>query len=127
MTRGTTRAHLARAVLEGIALQVTDLLGAMAADAGVPIAELRVDGGAARNDLLVQFQADVLRTRCVRPATLETTGLGAATLAGIGVGLWSGPEAVAAAWTQDRTFEPSRGEEECARILARWAEGVARA
>jgi glycerol kinase len=127
MTRGTTRAHIARAVLEGIALQVTDLLGAMAADAGVPIVELRVDGGAARNDLLVQFQADVLRTRCVRPATLETTGLGAATLAGIGIGLWSGPEAVSAAWTRDRAFEPSRSDEDVEGILARWAEGVARA
>src|SRR5206468_9609054 len=88
LTRGTTRAHLARAVLEGIALQNRDLLDAMQADAGRRLAQLKVDGGAAENDLLMQFQADVLGVEISRPAIIETTALGAASLAGLGVGLW---------------------------------------
>jgi glycerol kinase len=127
LTRGSTRAHVARAVLEGVALQITDLLGAMAADAGTPVAELRVDGGAARNDLLMQFQADVLRTQCVRPRVLETTGLGAAYLAGIGVGLWAGPDDVTRAWAVDRTFVPSMPEARVEATLAAWARSVERA
>ena len=127
LTRGSTRAHIARAVLEGVALQITDLLGAMAADAGMPVAELRVDGGAARNDLLMQFQADVLRTRCVRPRVLETTGLGAAYLAGIGVGLWDGPQAVTAAWSTEHTFVPSMADARVEATLATWAHAVERA
>jgi glycerol kinase len=127
LTRGTTRAHIARAVLEGVALQITDILDAMASDAGRPLAELRVDGGAARNDLLMQFQADVLSVRCVRPTKLETTALGAAYLGGLGVGFWASPEAVRAAWATDRTFEPSMTVAEVSGRRAIWAEAVRRA
>lgn len=127
LTRGTTRAHIARAALEGIALQVTDLLGAMSEDAGAPIAELRVDGGAARNDLLMQFQADVLRTRCVRPQILETTGMGAAYLAGLGVGLWTSADAVTAAWATDRVFDPSMDDASVDAVLATWKDAVGKA
>ncbi len=127
ITRGTTRAHIARAVLEGIALQLSDILRAMAADAGQPLAELRVDGGAAKNDLLMQFQADVLGVTCVRPTVLETTALGAAFLAGLGVGFWESPAAIAEAWVEDRRFVPERGAEEVARHLAAWARAVEKA
>ncbi len=127
MTRGTTRAHIARAVLDGIALQITDLLGAMGEDAGLPVAELRVDGGAARNDLLMQFQADVLRTRIVRPKVLETTGMGAAYLAGIGVGIWEGPSAVSAAWSTERAFVPTMDDATVTATLRSWREAVNRA
>ncbi len=127
LTRGTTRGHVARAVLEGVALQVTDLLDAMATDAGAAVSELRVDGGAARNDLMMQFQADVLGVRCVRPTNLETTAMGAAYLAGLGVGFWSSPAAVTAAWAQDRVFEPGMGPDDRARRRAGWATAVAKA
>ncbi len=127
LTRGTTRAHVARAVLEGVALQITDILGAMSADAGQPLAELRVDGGAARNDLLMQFQADVLGVPCVRPTHLETTAMGAAYLAGLGVGFWASPDAVRAAWAEDRTFVP-RMDPSAVRVrLDEWARAVAKA
>ncbi len=125
LTRGTTRAHIARAVIEGVALQIVDILDAMAADAGRPLAELRVDGGAARNDLLMQYQADVLASRIVRPKNLESTAMGAAYLAGLGVGFWAGPEAVSAAWARDRVFEPAALDR--AAILATWHEAVRRA
>jgi hypothetical protein len=96
MTRGTTRAHIARAALDAIALQSADLVGAMVADSGIALAELRVDGGAARNDLLMQLQADLLGVPVARPRVTETTALGAAYLAGIGVGLWAGEEEASA-------------------------------
>ncbi|MFZ5476595.1 MAG: glycerol kinase GlpK [Myxococcota bacterium] len=127
MTRGTTRAHVARAVLEGIALQITDILTAMSQDAGRPLAELRVDGGAARNDLLMQFQADVLGVPCVRPTNLETTALGAAYLAGLGVGFWASPQAVTEAWAQDRRFTPAMPKESVDAKLAAWSAAVAKA
>jgi glycerol kinase len=127
LTRGTTRAHIARAVLEGVALQITDILSAMAGDAGRPLAELRVDGGAARNDLLMQFQADVLGVACVRPTNLETTAMGAAYLAGLGVGFWSSPDAVRAAWAEDRRFEPAFAADDRAARLAAWSAAVAKA
>ena len=127
LTRGTTRGHLARAVLEGVALQIGDILRAMEGDAGTPLAELKVDGGAARNDLLMQFQADVLGVRCVRPTVLETTALGAAFLAGLGAGLWESPDAIAAAWVEDRRFEPAMDAEERDGFLKRWADAVGRA
>jgi len=127
LTRGTTRAHIARAVLEGVALQITDILGAMAADAGAPLAELRVDGGAARNNLLMQFQADVLGVTCVRPTNLETTAMGAAYLAGLGVGFWSSPAAVTAAWAEDARFVPRMPGDEVKRRLATWSHAVERA
>lgn len=127
MTRGTTRAHLARAVLEGVALQIGDILRAMEQDAGTPLAELKVDGGAAKNDLLMQFQADVLGVRCVRPTVLETTALGAAFLAGLGVGFWGSPAAISAAWVQDRAFQPAMDPGTRQGFLDRWATAVARA
>jgi glycerol kinase len=127
MTRGTTRAHLARAVLEGVALQISDILQAMAKDAGRPLAALKVDGGAARNDLLMQFQADVLGVRCVRPTVLETTALGAAFLAGLGVGFWDSTDSISAAWTEDRSFSRTMTEERVAAHLSAWASAVARA
>ncbi|MCB9780854.1 MAG: glycerol kinase GlpK [Alphaproteobacteria bacterium] len=127
LTRGTTRAHIARAVLDGVALQISDILTAMSGDAGTPLAELRVDGGAARNDLLMQFQADVLGVRCVRPTVLETTALGSAFLAGLGAGFWSSPQAISDAWTEDRAFTPAMSDTERHRQLAAWAAAVAKA
>src|SRR5919204_609212 len=98
ITRGTTSGHIARAALESIAFQVADLLDAMAADAGIPLAELRVDGGAAGNNTLLQFQADLLGVPVVRPAVTETTALGAAYLAGLAVGYWPSPDAITGPW-----------------------------
>ena len=127
LTRGSTKAHIARAVLEGMALQVVDMLRAMETDAGRPLAELRVDGGAARNNLLMQYQADVLEVRCVRPKNLESTAMGAAYLAGIGVGFWSSPDAVSDAWARDRSFEPARPKAEVDQIMKHWSDAVRRA
>lgn len=127
LTRGATRAHLARAALESIALQNADLLEAVHQDRGQPLAELRVDGGAARNDLLMQFQADVLGVPVVRPRVTETTALGAATLAGLGVGLWSSPEDIARHWREERRFEPAMGADQRQAVLARWRRAVERA
>lgn len=127
ITRGTTAAHLARATLDGVALQIDDLLRAMVADLGAPLAELRVDGGAAANDLLMQRQADLLGVRCVRPTIVETTALGSALLAGLAVGLWSTTEEVARAWHEDRRFEPAGDPAELAGTRARWRDAVARA
>ena len=127
LSRGSTRAHIARAVLEGIALQNCDLLGAMEADAGLRLSSLRVDGGAAQNDLLMQLQADLLGVEIVRPKMLETTALGAALLAGLGVGLWSSTEAVAAAWQEDRRFQPAMAPATVQTMKARWADAVRRA
>jgi glycerol kinase len=127
MTRGTTRAHIARAALEAIALQSADVFGAMAADAGIALTELRVDGGASRNDLLMQMQADVLGVPVVRPRQTETTALGAALLAGLAVGLWQDAREIAARWEVDRRFEPSLPEGQRRARLARWQEAVSRA
>ncbi len=127
LTRGTTRAHIARAVLEGIALQNCDLLGAMEADAGLRLSALRVDGGAAQNDLLMQLQADLLGVEIVRPKMLETTALGAALLAGLGVGLWPSLDAVRSAWQEDRRFQPSMPAATVQAMKDRWAEAVKRA
>jgi glycerol kinase len=125
MTRGTTHAHIARAALNAIALQSADLAGAMIADSGIVLAELRVDGGAARNDLLMQLQADLLGVPVVRPVVTETTALGAAYLAGIGVGLWAGQEEVAAQWRLERRFEPGISDAERAERSDRWRAAVA--
>jgi len=127
MTRGTTRAHIARAALEAIALQSADVFGAMAADAGLALTELRVDGGASRNNLLMQMQADVLGVPVVRPRQTETTALGAAMLAGLAVGLWADAGEIAARWQVDRRFEPRLAEGARRTRLARWQEAVARA
>jgi glycerol kinase len=127
ITRGTTAAHIARAALEGIAFQVTDVLAAMAADSGVPIAELRVDGGATVNNLLMQIQADLAGVPAVRPRVQETTALGAAYLAGLAVGVWKNPDEIAARWRVERTFEPKMDPEKAATMRARWARAVERA
>ena len=127
LTRGTTRAHLARAVLEGIALQNYDLLRAMQDDASRKLSALKVDGGASANDLLMQFQADVLDVEIVRPALIETTALGAALLAGIGVGLWRGTDDARRAWREERRFRPRLDRAEVAAHLNRWNQAVAKA
>src|SRR5204862_7170509 len=106
ITRGTTSGHIARAALESIAYQVADLLDAMAADSGITLTELRVDGGAATNDTLMQFQADLLGVPVVRPAVTETTALGAAYLAGLAVEYWPSVESITGQWRVDRRFEP---------------------
>ncbi|MCO4745499.1 MAG: glycerol kinase GlpK [Proteobacteria bacterium] len=127
ITGGTTKAHIARATLDGVAMQLVDILGAMAADLGAPLAELRVDGGAAKNNLLMQRQADLLGTRCVRPQVLETTGLGSALLAGVATGVWSSTDEVSTAWAEERTFAPAGDAEELAASKAAWTRAVERA
>jgi glycerol kinase len=127
MTRGTTRAHIARAALEAIALQTADVFHAMGQDAGVPLTELRVDGGASRNDLLMQLQADALGVPVLRPALTETTAFGAAGLAGLASGLWAGADELSSLWQLQRRFEPQLGEPARRAKLARWREAVARA
>jgi glycerol kinase len=127
MTRGTTRAHVARAALESIAFQSTDVLDAMQRDAHRPITELRVDGGAARNDLLMQFQADLMGVPVVRPQVTETTALGAAYLAGLATGVWSGEDELTALWTADRRFEPAMTPARRVELLAHWRRAVERA
>ncbi|MEO0631651.1 MAG: FGGY-family carbohydrate kinase, partial [Planctomycetota bacterium] len=127
ITRGTTSAHIARAALQGIAFQVADLVETMNADAATPMTELRVDGGAAVNDLLMQFQADVLQIPVVRPTNTETTAMGAAFFAGLAVGVWSDVAALASLWAEDRRFEPAISAGEAADRLAAWREAVGRA
>ena len=126
LTRGTTRAHIARAALESIAFQTADLIEAMQQDCGHPLSELRVDGGAARNDLLLQFQADLLGVPVLRPANTETTAFGAAALAGLGVGFWQSQAELAALWTLEKRFEPHMARDEAARRRARWSQAVER-
>jgi len=126
LTRGSSRAHLARAALEAIAYQSADLLEAMQKDAGQQLTELRVDGGAAANDLLMQFQADILGVPVVRPKVLETTALGAAYLAGLAVELWKSREEIAAQWQMQRRFEPHMSRGDAGALLARWREAVKR-
>ena len=127
ITRGTSRAHIARAALESIAFQSAELLEAMQKDAGERLTELRVDGGASANDLLMQFQADLLGVPVVRPKVLETTALGAAYLAGLTVDLWSSREELAQQWQVQKRFEPQMERKEAERKLARWREAVGRA
>jgi glycerol kinase len=127
LTRGTTAAHLARAALEGIAFQVADILEVMRQDSGIPMNELRVDGGACANNLLMQFQADILQVPVVRPKVIETTALGAAYLAGLTTGFWKNQTEVRQAWQADRTFEPRMEPGEAAHRRARWTEALRRA
>lgn len=127
MTRDTTAAHICRAALEGIAYQVGDLALAMARDAGHPLQRVRVDGGAAANDLMMQFQSDVLDASVDRPACVETTGLGAAYLAGLAVGVFSDLDAVVRKHRIERTFNPAMNAAERTRRLGRWHDAVARA
>jgi glycerol kinase len=126
LTRGSSRAHIARAALESIAYQSADVLEAMQKDAGEPLKELRVDGGAATNDLLMQFQADILGVPVVRPKVLETTALGAAYLAGLHTGVWNSREEIAAQWQMQRRFEPRMARTDAATLLERWHEAVNR-
>ena len=126
MTRGTTAGHLARAALESIAFQSADVLDAMQKDAAITLSELRVDGGAAANDLLMQFQADVLGVPVVRPQVVETTALGAAYLAGLAVGYWSSDADVIANWRVDRRFEPSMARDRVREMRAGWEKAVER-
>ena len=127
MTRGTTKAHIARAALEAIALQVADVFEAMAKDSGIALAELRVDGGASKNNLLMQIQADLLGVPVVRPKITETTALGAAYLAGLAIGLWSSTQDIASQWSIDRRFEPSMALADRQAKLARWHQALERA
>jgi glycerol kinase len=126
LTRGTTGAHIARAALESIALQVADLVGALENESALPLAELRVDGGAAANNLLLQLQADLLGRPVVRPQVTETTALGAAYLAGLAVGVWRDDNELASLWQAERRFEPRMPAAEVAAIKARWQEAVSR-
>jgi glycerol kinase len=126
ITRGTTAAHLARAALDAIAQQTADVLDAMRQGSGVALAELRVDGGASTNDLLMQIQADLAGLPVVRTRIAETTALGAAALAGLAIGFWTSEE-LDAMWQSERTFMPSIGDEERALRLAEWRRAVARA
>jgi glycerol kinase len=125
LTRGTTRAHLARAALEAIALQSTELLDALRAD-GVTLKELRVDGGAAGNNLLMQMQADLLGVPVVRPRCTETTALGAAFLAGLAVGFWKDTDELATLWQSERVFEPQWSADQRAALLQTWRRAVGR-
>lgn len=127
MTRGTNKAHIARAALESIAYQTVDVLEAMHKDSSIALSELRVDGGAARNDLLMQFQADVLGVAVVRPKVTETTALGAAYLAGLAVGFWASIDEIAQQWKMDRRFEPVMSPDERLAKLTLWRKGVQRA
>ena len=126
LTRGTSKAHIARAALESIAYQSAEVLDAMQKDSGERLSELRVDGGASANDLLMQFQADLLGVPVVRPKVLETTALGAAYLAGLTVSLWKSREELASHWHADRRFEPQMRRDEAEARLARWREAVQR-
>jgi len=127
ITRGTTAGHLARAALEGVAFQSADLLDAMRADAGHPVAELRVDGGACRSDPLMQFQADLLGVPVVRPVVTETTALGAAYLAGLAVGFWKSAEEIAGQRSVERRFEPAMPRDRALELRAQWRRAVDRA
>jgi glycerol kinase len=127
LTRGSTGGHLARAALESIAYQSADVLSAMEVDANIKLAELRVDGGAAANNLLMQFQADLLGVPVVRPKVLETTALGAAYLAGLAVGYWRDASEVASNWQVDRRFEPTMSRDQAHALMAGWNNAVERA
>ncbi len=127
LTLGSSVADIALATVDAMAYQVADVLEAMALDAAAELGALRVDGGAAVNDALLQFQADILRVPVERPRVTETTALGAAFLAGLGTGLWSSTDEVAATWQLDRRFEPQMAQAERDRYVERWKRGVERA
>jgi glycerol kinase len=127
LTRGSTKAHIARAALEGIVLQVMDVLKAMEADAGIKLKELRVDGGASANDLLMQLQADLLNVPVVRPKVAETTALGAAYLAGLAVGFWKNQADIARQWQVDKRFKPAMKTAARGKITKGWERALSRA
>ena len=126
LSRGTTAAHIARAALEGIAFQTMDIVNAMEKDAGVRLAELKVDGGASRNNLLMQFQADILNTSVIRPKVTETTALGAAYLAGLAVGFWESIDYIKSQWAVETAFEPKAEEAEVASLKEGWKDAISR-
>lgn len=126
ISRGTTTAHIARAALEGIAYQTYDIVKAMQRDSGLPITNLKVDGGASRNDLLMQFQSDILDTQVLRPKITETTALGAAYLAGLAIGYWKSIDEIRAQWQVERMFSPSGDTEKVEREIAGWHDAVNR-
>ena len=126
ISRGTTAAHIARAALEGIAFQTMDIVNAMQKDAGVELAELKVDGGASRNNLLMQFQADILGTTVIRPKVTETTALGAAYLAGLAVGYWESIGHIKSQWAVDASFSPSAPEDTVKGLKEGWADAIER-
>jgi glycerol kinase len=126
LTRGSTRAHVARAALESIAFQSAELAAAMREDAGVALAELRVDGGAAVNNFLMQFQADLIGVNVVRPKITETTALGAAYLAGLAVGFWKTPAEIASLWTREHAFVPELSTDAASARMAVWRQAVER-
>ncbi|MBP5571731.1 MAG: glycerol kinase GlpK [Bacteroidales bacterium] len=126
ITRGTTVGHIVRAALEGIAFQTMDIVGAMRSDASVSLGDLKVDGGASRNDFLMQFQADVLETNVVRPTCVETTAKGAAYLAGLATGFWGSIDEIKAQWEIDKTFKPELPEAQVKELREGWADAVKR-
>ena len=126
LTRGTTKSHIIRAALDSLAYQTKDVLGAMEADSGISLKSLKVDGGAVTNNLLMQFQADILGTRVDRPEIIETTALGAAYLAGLAVGFWTSKEELASRWLLNRRFEPAMEEEKRAKLYKGWLKAVER-
>ena len=131
LTRGSTMAHIARAALESIAFQSAALLLAMSRDAvaagAAPVSELRVDGGACTNDMLMQFQADLLGIPVLRPAVIETTALGAANLAGLAVGVFANTDALSTLWRADRRFLPTMTQARAAELMANWEHAVRQA
>ena len=126
ISRGTTAAHIARAALEGIAFQTMDIVNAMQRDAGVTLKELKVDGGASRNNLLMQFQADILGTSVIRPIVTETTALGAAYLAGLAVGYWESVDHIKSQWGVEMEFKPEISQEYAAELKAGWSDAISR-
>ena len=126
ISRGTTAAHIARAALEGIAFQTMDIVNAMQKDAGITLKELKVDGGASRNNLLMQFQADILGTSVIRPVVTETTALGAAYLAGLAVGYWESLDHIKSQWGVDKEFTPAADQADVEALKAGWADAIKR-
>ena len=124
MTRGTNNGHIARAALDSIAYQTGDVLKAMEADAGISIAELRVDGGATVNNTLMQFQSDILNTSVVRPKVTETTALGAAYLAGLAIGFWKDLDSIQDQWQADHRFTPTMVEEKRINLIKGWQRAI---
>jgi glycerol kinase len=127
LTRGANRAHIARAAIEAMAYQTRDVVECMQTDSGIRAKELRVDGGATRNDFLCQFQADILGIPVVRPVITETTALGAAYLAGLAVNFWKSEKEISAQWQEEKRFEPQMRKGERERLYEGWKEAVARA
>ena len=126
LTRGTTAAHIARAALEGIAFETMDIVNAMEHDAGIKLAELKVDGGASRNNLMMQFQADILGTKVIRPKVTETTAMGACYLAGLATGYWDSLDDIKRQWNADKVFEPLATAEKILKLKEGWANAIGR-